>query len=183
MLSGEKGNVAGTERRQGLKMCIRDSRWNPDAKGAWIGIKPETTRGDLLRSVLECVTKNLSICLDILRTQMDIKEITVVGGGAKGAVWRQIMADIYNARIKVPSLLEEGSSMGAAVIGGVGTGIFKDFTAIDRFINIESVHTPDSGAVEALSLIHILARQEDGKHYKQKNTEKTIEFCLCYVII
>ena len=58
-------------------------------------------------------------------------------------------ADIYNARIKVPSLLEEGSSMGAAVIGGVGTGIFKDFTAIDRFINIDSVHTPDSGAVEA----------------------------------
>ena len=38
---------------------------------------------------------------------------------------------------------------GAAVIGGVGTGIFKDFTAIDRFINIDSVHTPDSGAVEA----------------------------------
>ena len=68
---------------------------------------------------------------------MDIKEITVVGGGAKGAVWRQIMADIYNARIKVPSLLEEGSSMGAAVIGGVGTGIFKD-----------------------LSLIHILSRSE-----------------------
>lgn len=127
----------------------RAPRWNPDAKGAWIGIKPETTRGDLLRSVLEGVTMNLSICLDILRTQMDIKEITVVGGGAKGAVWRQIMADIYNARIKVPSLLEEGSSMGAAVIGGVGTGIFKDFTAIDRFINIESVHTPDSEAVEA----------------------------------
>lgn len=127
----------------------RAPRWNPDAKGAWIGIKPETTRGDLLRSVLEGVTMNLSICLDILRTQMDIKEITVVGGGAKGAVWRQIMADIYNARIKVPSLLEEGSSMGAAVIGGVGTGIFKDFTAIDRFINIDSVHTPDSGAVEA----------------------------------
>lgn len=127
----------------------RAPRWNPDAKGAWIGIKPETTRGDLLRSVLEGVTMNLSICLDILRTQMDIKEITVVGGGAKGAVWRQIMADIYNARIKVPSLLEEGSSMGAAVIAGVGTGIFKDFTAIDRFINIESVHTPDSGAVEA----------------------------------
>lgn len=127
----------------------RAPRWNPDAKGAWIGIKPETTRGDLLRSVLEGVTMNLSICLDILRTQMDIKEITVVGGGAKGAVWRQIMADIYNARIKVPSLLEEGSSMGAAVIGGVGTGIFKDFTAIDRFINIESVHTPNSGAVEA----------------------------------
>ena len=39
--------------------------------------------------------------------------------------------------------------MGAAVIGGVGAGIFKDFTAIDRFINIESVHTPKPGTVKA----------------------------------
>ncbi|MBA4698308.1 MAG: xylulokinase [Ruminococcus sp.] len=127
----------------------RAPRWNPDAKGAWIGMKPETTRGDILRSVLEGVTMNLSICLDILRTQIEIDEITVVGGGAKGAVWRQIMADVYNAKIQVPSLLEEGSSMGAAVIGGVGAGIFKDFTAIDRFINIESVHTPEPEAVKA----------------------------------
>lgn len=127
----------------------RAPRWNPDAKGAWIGIKPETSRGDILRSVLEGVTMNLSICLDILRTQIKIDEITVVGGGAKGAVWRKIMADVYNARIQVPSLLEEGSSMGAAVIAGVGAGIFKDFTAIDRFIKITDIKTPDPEAVRA----------------------------------
>lgn len=127
----------------------RAPRWNPDAKGAWIGIKPENTRGDMVRSVMEGVTMNLSICLDILRTQIEIDEITVAGGGAKGDVWRQIMADIYNARIKVPDLLEEGSSMGAAVIGGVGAGIFKDFTAIDRFIKIDSFHTPNPEAVQA----------------------------------
>lgn len=126
----------------------RAPRWNPDAKGAWIGMKPENTRGDLLRSVLEGVTMNLSICLDVLRTQVDIGEILVIGGGAKGAVWRQIMADIYNAKITVPSLLEEAGSMGAAVTGGVGAGIFKDFTAIDKFIKIDSVHTPDPEAVK-----------------------------------
>jgi xylulokinase len=54
---------------------------------------------------------NLSICLDVLRTQVDIDEILVIGGGAKGAVWRQIMADLYNAKITVPSLLEEAGSM------------------------------------------------------------------------
>ncbi len=127
----------------------RAPRWNPDAKGAWIGVKPETSRGDILRSVLEGVTMNLAICLDILRTQIQIDEITVVGGGAKGAVWRKIMADVYNARIKVPSLLEEGSSMGAAVIAGVGAGIFKDFTAIDRFIEIKDIQNPDPETVRA----------------------------------
>ena len=126
----------------------RAPRWNADAKGAWIGLKPENTRGDILRSVLEGVTMNLSICLDILRTKIDISEITVVGGGAKGAVWRQIMADIYNARILVPTLHEEGSSMGAAVIGGVGAGIYKDFSAIGKFIQIEHIHEPNPNAMK-----------------------------------
>lgn len=127
----------------------RAPRWDPYAKGAWVGMKPENTRGDLLRSVLEGVTMNLSIVLDILRTQVDIDELLVLGGGAKGAVWRQIMADVYNAKVLVPSLLEEAGSMGAAVTGGVGAGLFKDFTAIDKFIDINSVHEPNPQSVEA----------------------------------
>lgn len=127
----------------------RAPRWNPDAKGAWIGLKPENTRGDILRSVLEGVTMNLSIVLDVLRSQVDIHEILILGGGAKGSIWRQIMADVYNAKITVPSLLEEAGSMGAAVTGGVGVGLFKDFNAIDRFLEINSVHEPDPNAVAA----------------------------------
>lgn len=153
----------------------RAPRWNPDAKGAWIGMKPETTRGDMLRSVLEGVTMNLSVCLDILRTQLSIDEITVVGGGAKGAVWRQIMADVYNAKIQVPSLLEEGSSMGAAVIGGVGAGIFKDFTAIDRFINIESVHIPEPEAVKAYEPVK---KAFDAYYFALENVYKKVARCV-----
>ena len=127
----------------------RAPRWDPNAKGAFIGLKPENTHGDMLRSVLEGVTMNLSIVLDVLRTQVDIKEILVLGGGAKGAIWRQIMADVYDAKITVPALLEEAGSMGAAVTGGVGVGLFKDFSVIDNFIKINAVHTPDPSAVQA----------------------------------
>lgn len=134
----------------------RAPRWNPNAKGAWIGMKPENTRGDIMRSVLEGVTMNLAICLDILRTQVNIEEIFVIGGGAKGSVWRQIMADVYNAKISVPSVLEEAGSMGAAVTGGVGAGIFKDFSAIDKFISINSVHMPDSSSVAAYAPVREL---------------------------
>lgn len=127
----------------------RAPRWNPDAKAAFIGLKMENERKDMLRSVLEGVTMNLGIILEILRAQIDIDEILVIGGGAKGAVWRQIMADVYNARIKAPVLLEEATSMGAAVTGGVGVGLFKDFDAIDRFIEINCVHEPNPEAVKA----------------------------------
>ena len=73
----------------------------------------------------------------------------VVGGGAKGKVWRQMMADIYDARIKTPALLEEGASMGAAVVGGVGAGLFEGFEAIDRFVRVESIEEPNPEAVQA----------------------------------
>ena len=127
----------------------RAPRWNPDAKGAFLGLKMENERRDLLRSVLEGVTMNLGIILDILRSQLTIDEILVIGGGAKGAVWRQMMADVYDARIAVPALLEEATSMGAAVTGGVGVGLFDGFDAIDRFIQVEKTHEPDPAAVAA----------------------------------
>ncbi|NLF28230.1 MAG: xylulokinase, partial [Clostridiales bacterium] len=104
-------------------------------------------RQDVLRSVLEGVTMNLAIILDVLRNHMPVDEMLVIGGGAKGRVWRQMMADVYGARIKVPKLLEEATSMGAAVAGGVGVGLYRDFDAIDRFIEIDRVHEPDPAAV------------------------------------
>lgn len=127
----------------------RAPRWNPNAKGCFVGLKQETTRGDMMRSVLEGVTMNLSVILEILRSKMEITEIVAIGGGAKGRVWRQIMADIFDAKILVPTLLEEAGSMGAAIIGGVGAGVFKDFTVVDRFLEIDSTQMPHPQSVES----------------------------------
>lgn len=126
----------------------RAPRWNPDATGAFLGLKAETSRNDILRSVLEGVTMNLAIVLDILKEHVPIEEIMVVGGGAKGEIWRQIMADIFGTRITVPIVLEEAGSMGAAVIAGVGAGIYKDFDAIEKYVEIASVNEPNLEAVK-----------------------------------
>ena len=53
-----------------------------------------------------------------------------------------MMADIYNVEVHKPNYLEEATSMRAAVIAGVGAGVFADFDVIERFIEIEAVHTP-----------------------------------------
>jgi xylulokinase len=121
----------------------RTPRWNPDAKGAFIGLTLGHTRADLLRAVMEGVTLNLSIILDIFRTQIPIREITVIGGGAKGDVWRRIMADIYQAEVLRPNYLEEATSMGAAIIGGVGCGAFSSFDVADKFIQVVDRAKPD----------------------------------------
>ena len=114
----------------------RSPHWNPNAKGAFVGIKLTNKRGDMLRSVLEGVTFNLNMIIDIFKSGIDVEEITFIGGGAKGRVWRQILADITNVPVLIPNYLEEATSIGAAVIGGVGVGALKDFSEIDRFIRV-----------------------------------------------
>ena len=140
-------------------MGERAPRWNPDAKGAFLGLRTETTRSDILRSVLEGVTMNLAIILEALRRHTAIDEIVVIGGGAKGAVWRQIMADIYQTRIVVPSLLEEAGAMGAAVTAGVGVGLYQDFTAIHRFLKLHSVCEPNPENAEIYRSSRVLFDQ------------------------
>ncbi len=125
----------------------RTPRWNPDAKGAFVGLTLEHRREDIMRAVLEGVAFNLGIIVDIFKRQIPIREIIVIGGGAKGKVWREIMADIYETDILKPNYLEEATSMGAAIIGGIGSGVFPDFNVIERFITIESRQKPDSERV------------------------------------
>ena len=122
----------------------RTPRWNPEAKGAFLGLTLEHKRADLLRAVLEGVTLNLSIILDIFRERIPINEITLIGGGAKGEAWRKIMADAYEAEIVKLNYLEEATSMGAAIIGGVGCGIFTGFDVVDRFVKPVDRTPPDS---------------------------------------
>lgn len=127
----------------------RAPRWDPDVRGSWLGIKPENTRADILRSVLEGVTMNLGICLDILKSHIPIEEVTVIGGGAKGDVWQQMLADIWNVRIRVPRLLDEAGSMGAAVLAGVGAGIYQDVSAIYQYMEFVQAREPRPEATAA----------------------------------
>ena len=124
----------------------RTPRWNPNARGAFIGLTLAHKRPDLLRAVMEGVTYNLCIIADILRKHVPFDAITVIGGGAKGAVWRQMMADVYGCRVEKLRVLAEATSMGAAVCAGVACGAFADFDVIDRFIAVDAVHEPDPQA-------------------------------------
>ena len=126
----------------------RAPRWDMNAKGCFLGLKPENTRGDILRSVLEGVALNLSLILDVLQNNMDIKEITVLGGGAKGRTWCEIMSDVFQTNLLIPDLLEEAGAMGAAVNGGVGVGLYKNYSAIQSFIKIKDKIQPSKENLE-----------------------------------
>ncbi len=117
--------------------------WNTDARGAFIGLNLASKREDVLRAVMEGITMNLGIIVNIFRQHVPMDTITVIGGGARSAVWRQMMADIYGCRVESLNYLEEATSMGAAVIGGVAVGLFPDFEVINRFIRVDHVSKPN----------------------------------------
>lgn len=129
-------------------MGERAPRWNPDAKGVFFGLTASTSREQILRSVLEGIVMNLGICLDILRQQTPVEELLLIGGAARSSQWQKAIADIFRVPVLVPQYLEEANSMGAAVIAGVGSGLFQDFSAIDRFIKVQQRMEPNADHVK-----------------------------------
>jgi xylulokinase len=106
----------------------RSPRWNPNARGSYFGLTVKHNRADIIRATLEGITLNLCVILRAFEEQgANIEAMRVIGGGAKGTIWRQIMADIYNMPIYRPALLDEATSLGAAIAGGVGIGFFADY--------------------------------------------------------
>ncbi|MDR0362189.1 MAG: xylulokinase [Planctomycetota bacterium] len=127
----------------------RTPRWNPIARGGFVGLTMTHTRADMVRSVLEGVSMNLSIIVDIFRGQgLPVDKMTVIGGGAKGKLWRDIMADIYEVEINIPNYLEEATSIGAAIIAGVGAGIYKDFSVVNNFFRVVDTVRPRAENLE-----------------------------------
>ena len=75
--------------------------------------------------------------------KMPVENVILYGGGAQGWIWGQIIADVLGVNIQKPNHLEEGALIGAAILGGIGVGIYKDYDVNDRFISIEDAHIPD----------------------------------------
>ncbi|MBZ0281524.1 MAG: FGGY-family carbohydrate kinase [Anaerolineae bacterium] len=136
-------------------MGERSPRWNPRARGAFIGLTIRHTRADMVRAVLEGITLNLRVILESFTKQgAHIDVMRVIGGGARGRFWNRIMADVYGMPVQRLSILEEATSMGAAVAGGVGVGLYKDFSIIEQMNHIAETIQPNPVAQAAYDKIH-----------------------------
>ena len=113
----------------------------PSARGMFNGITGSHTRWHLLRAVYEGVAYGIRDCLDSIPTQVDT--VRMAGGGANSAVWSQIFADVLGRRIIIPAGTEFGAK-GAAIVGGVGLGVFDSYEAgVDATVNIVREYEPD----------------------------------------
>ncbi len=128
-------------------MGERSPHWNPRARGGFIGLTIRHTRADMLRSVMEGVAFNLKWILDLFTAQgAHIAAMRLIGGGARARFWNQIMADVYGIPVQRLTILEEATSMGAALAGGVSVGLYPDFSLAEQMNPVQETIAPDPAA-------------------------------------
>lgn len=104
----------------------RTPHLDPHARGCFIGLRPDHDRGAMARVVMEGVSFALADCMELFDAcGVQVRDITLCGGGGKSALWRQIMADIFARPVASPGV-GESAAFGAALLGAVGIGLYPD---------------------------------------------------------
>ncbi len=149
---------------QGERTPVLDA----EARGGWVGLTARHTRAHLVRSVLEGVAFSLRDCLDVVRASgVAVDNIRATGGGARSAVWRQILADVLGVPI-TPLRVEEGPAFGAALLAGVAVGVYPTIEA--ACTAVVQTAPPVSPEATAMARYAILAPQYDALYPALRET-------------
>ncbi len=120
-----------------------------DARGMFIGLSMDTTRTDMVLSVLEGVAFAIRDSFEVAKSLgVRIERSKLCGGGAKSPLWRKIMANVLNLPLDIPQT-EEGPGYGAAMLAMVGCGEYADVKACaDALVRTTETVRPESALVE-----------------------------------
>ena len=104
----------------------RTPHMDPQASGGFVGLRLHHGRAHLVRAVMEGVVFALRQGLDlILETGVPVDRVVASGGGTHHPLWLQLQADIFNRPI-YHTFSEEAAALGAAILAGIGIGVFPD---------------------------------------------------------
>jgi len=87
----------------------------------FFGISSLNTENDILRATMEGITFGLRDSFELIKEKTEIKDIKIVGGGAKNKTWAKIVATNFKMPVKMPEI-DEGGAYGAAMLAAVGDG-------------------------------------------------------------
>jgi len=105
----------------------RTPHMNRAARGVFFGLSHTHTRGHLTRAIMEGVMFAMRDCVELFK-ELGVRPTRIIagGGGASSQLWRQIQADILQLPV-ITAQTPEKSATGAAMIAGIGAGVFASF--------------------------------------------------------
>jgi xylulokinase len=117
------------------------------ARGAFVGLTSRTTRAELTKAVFEGLCFQSRYALEALQDGLsrDVPRIVTMGGATRNPLWMQIRADVLGTDVDVVSQ-PDVTPRGAAMIAGVGAGLFADFWEATRAWALHrTTLSPDEG--------------------------------------
>jgi xylulokinase len=127
----------------------RPHHQNPNSSGAFLGMRIDHQRRHLLHAVLEGVTFGIRAALEALPGASEVTTLRLAGGGSVDAAWRQMLADVLGREL-VAVDVSDASTRGAALLGGIASGMWADAAATAEVApGMHVVATPNMGRVQA----------------------------------
>ena len=144
--------------------------WNSDLRGSFFGLAVHHRKPHMIRAVLEGVVFNLCSILPAVESLVGPStRIKATGGFARSALWRQIMADVFDREVVVPESFES-SCLGAAVLGLYALGRVDSLDAVGPMVGAVHRHVPLAGNVaiyQELMPIFLALPRLLGPQYRQ----------------
>ena len=124
-------------------MGERTPHWDPLLKGDYLGISIRHKREHFIRALYEGICFSLLDCyISLEQRGLKMEQPRLIGGGAKSELWRQTLSDVFGKEVLIPEV--DDASFGAALVGGVGCGVFSDERdAIRKCARIKTTITPN----------------------------------------
>ena len=154
-------------------MGERGPQPDPRAKGVFFGLTLTHSRPEMVRAVLEGCALHLRSILDQLAEQR-APELVAVGGVTRSVLWRGIIADVTGATLLLPRVVEAGA-LGAAILAGVGVGIFADVpdavAKLVRIVGRREADAPNHAFYDQLYRVYLELEQRVAPLYGQLPVE------------
>ena len=115
--------------------------------GAFVGLSNFATQGDVLRAIIEGLDYQFLDIVTVMEQALGMRaeKVVAVGGAVRNEFWMQNKADVVNRSIEVPEV-EEATPLGAAILAGIGVGLYKDERdAFERVYRPGKIYEPDPG--------------------------------------
>ena len=116
----------------------RTPYFDPDMRGAWVGLSPRHDKSDLMRAALEGVAFAIREAVSVALDAMHVQELRLAGGGTVNRHWRQMLADVLAIPLR-PIQVSAASGRGATLLAGQAAGLWTENEAL-ALLNTDPAH-------------------------------------------
>jgi xylulokinase len=149
-------------------------------RATFFNLSADHTREHMLRAVYEGVAFNLRWLIEIVEQSFGfpLPTLRVIGGGARGAPWMQIIADVTGRRVEVVAHPLEAGAVGIALTAAIGLGLYPDFQSLAKIVRVERVFEPQACNAECYQALYRAYRKLYGRLrslYREVNEQRFLK--------